>query len=49
MLFGCSTMTTLLLKRVVDFRDTLNDVVRVEIELRPIGARFEELPVWPDV
>lgn len=47
MLFGRSTMTTLLLMRwlVVDFRDTVIDVVRVDIvELRPRAAKFDELP-----
>lgn len=47
MIFGCSTMTTLLLSRVVDFLDTDSDAVRVDIELRLSGARFDELPALP--
>lgn len=43
MVFGCSMMTTLLLSRVVDLRDTDSDVVRVDIELRDNGAKLDEL------
>lgn len=45
MVFGCSMMTTLLLSRVVDLRDTDMDVARVEMELRLNWAKFDELSV----